>query len=134
MKRSGLKPSSAPMQRTGFLRRGTRLVSKRKPLTKIQASARDQECTIRIPGGCNYRTDTTVLCHENGAGMGMKHPDTRAAYGCAACHDIVDGRAPRPAGITYELMRAYFKEAIAQTQRILKRKGLLQEARDDDKR
>lgn len=116
---------STPLPRTGFLRRGTRMTSKRKALTKIQASAKDQECTIRIPGGCNYRTDTTVLCHENGAGMGMKHSDERAAYGCYACHAIVDGQAPRPEGVSRYLMIACFHAGIEQTQRILKRKGLL---------
>lgn len=81
MKRTAFKPSTKPIARTGYIRQGTRMTSKRKPLTKIQRSAKDRECTIRIPGACNYRTDTTVLCHENGAGMGMKHSDERAAYG-----------------------------------------------------
>jgi hypothetical protein len=38
---------------------------------------------------------------------------------------VVDGRAPRPAGMTYELMLAMFTAAIEQTRRILKRKGLM---------
>ena len=130
MKRSGFKPRTVPMDRgTGFLRRSTRLKSRRRPPTKIRESARGEECTIRLPGVCNFNRETTVLCHSNqlsdGKGMGLKAPDHCAAYGCSACHDVVDGRAPRPEGMSYALMLAYFKEGIAQTQRILRRNGLL---------
>ncbi|MDR6394648.1 nuclease domain-containing protein [Herbaspirillum seropedicae] len=98
-------------------------------MTKIRASARDQECTLRFPQVCNHRTDTTVLCHSNqlkdGKGMGLKAPDTRAAYGCSACHDVLDGRAPRPAGMTHEQMLERFKAAVRLTHQVLARKGLL---------
>ena len=126
------------MKRSGFIRKPTpigtaprdRIKSKRKPLTKIQAAARDQECTLRFPFGiCNYRTDTTVLCHSNqledGKGAGLKAPDTAAAFGCCACHDVLDGRAPRPAGFSYLLMLELFDQARAQTHRILRRLALL---------
>jgi len=122
VKRSGFKPSKTPMKRS-------KMKSKRKPLTKIQAAAKDRECTIRLPGICNFRTDTTVLCHSNqhtdGKGMGLKAPDTCAAFGCSACHDVVDGRAPRPVGMSRDLMLAYFQAGIEQTQRILRRMGLV---------
>lgn len=113
-----------------WIKRGTsKLKSKRKPLTPIQKSAKDEECTIRLPGVCNFRTDTTVLCHSNlledGKGKGIKAPDDKAAYGCCDCHDVVDGRRPRPEGMSYELMLSLFKEAQEQTRRILKRKGLI---------
>lgn len=102
---------------------------KSKPLSKIRLSARGEECTIRLPGVCNFNPETTVLCHSNlledGKGRGIKAPDEKAAYGCSACHDVVDGRAPRPADMSRELMLTLFREAIAHTQRILKRKGLL---------
>jgi len=98
-------------------------------MTPIRRSARGQECTIRIPGVCNFDPATTVLCHSNaladGKGMGIKAADDCAAYGCSACHDLVDGRRPRPDGMTLELVESLFREAIAQTNRILKRKGLL---------
>lgn len=115
-----------PMKRTP-MKRGRAMKQSRPKSTPIRASARDQECTLRFPGICNYRTDTTVLCHENGAGMGMKSLDEAGAYGCCDCHDVLDGRAPRPAGFLRELMLALFVEANAQTRRILKRKGLLTE-------
>lgn len=100
--------------------------SSRPASTAIRRSARDEECTLRFPFGiCNYDTATTVLCHENGAGAGMKSADEDGAYGCYACHMILDGQMPRPEGFTRELMLALFAEGNAQTCRILKRKGLM---------
>lgn len=57
--------------------------------------ARDEECTVRLPGICNHNTETTVLAHYRLAGtcgVGMKPPDTNGAYACSACHDAIDGR------------------------------------------
>lgn len=113
------------MKRTPMKRGTSRMKSRGPKMTPIRRSAQNEECTIRLPGICNYDIATTVLCHRNGAGMGMKAPDTDAAYGCSACHDVVDGRAPRPTGMTYELVLSLFQGAIEQTQRILKRKGLM---------
>ncbi|KAF1042575.1 MAG: putative nuclease YbcO [Herbaspirillum frisingense] len=156
MRRTPLRPGAKPMKRTGFapqakplagllrtanlgksalqpppgMKRG-RPVRSRPKTTKIRSSARDQECTLRFPLVCNHRTDTTVLCHSNqlkdGKGMGLKAPDTRAAYGCSACHDVLDGRAPRPNGFTYEAMQEAFEEGVRCTHTILARMGLLEE-------
>ena len=120
---STFKQPGTPMKRTRMKGGG------RQKQTPIRASAEGQECTIRLPRVCNYDPATTVLCHDNriesGKGMGLKAPDTKAAYGCSACHDVLDGRAPRPDGLTREMVLACFDEAIKQTHRILKRKGLL---------
>lgn len=108
------------------MKRGTKKMKSSRPKsTPIRAAARDQECTLRFPGICNYRTDTTVLCHENGAGMGMKSTDEAGAFGCCDCHRVLDGHAPRPEGFSRELMLALFVEANAQTRRILKRLKLI---------
>jgi hypothetical protein len=108
------------------MKRSTKRMKSRGPkMTPIRASACNEECTLRFPGICNYRTDTTVLCHENGAGAGMKSLDEKGAYGCYECHMTLDGHKPRPAGFTRELMLALFVEANAQTRRILTRKGLI---------
>ena len=116
---------------TTQLKRTKMKTAARPKTTKTRQSARDEECTIRLPGICNYRTDTTVLCHSNnlsdGKGMGLKAPDHIAAYGCCACHDVVDGRAPIPPDLTREGVAALFREAIEQTQRILRRKKLLKD-------
>lgn len=48
---------------------------------------------IRIPGVCNCRPDTTVLCHlrmSGISGMGLKANDLLAAWGCSDCHRYVD--------------------------------------------
>jgi hypothetical protein len=140
MRRTPLKPGVKPMKRTGFSKPGAGLLriastqmkarkTSKPKMTKIRASARDQECTLQFPLVCNHRTDTTVLCHSNqlkdGKGMGLKAPDTSAAYGCSACHDVLDGRVPRPAGMSHEQMLERFEEAVLLTHQVLTRKGLL---------
>lgn len=125
---STLKRHKPLARGTSMLKRSA-IKKSRSKTTPIRRSAKNEECTIRLPQVCNFDTSTTVLCHSNlledGKGMGLKAPDTAAAYGCSSCHDVLDGRKPRPEGLSYELMIALFKEAIAQTNRILKRKGLL---------
>jgi hypothetical protein len=113
------------MKRTPMKRGSKGMKTSRPKTTAIRQSARDQECTLRFPGICNYRVDTTVLCHKNGAGMGMKSKDEEGAYGCCDCHRVLDGHAPRPPELTRELMLTLFDEANAQTKRILDRAGLL---------
>ena len=106
---------------------GTKRMKQSRPAsTKIRQSARGEECTLRFPGICNYRTDTTVLCHENGAGMGMKGADEAGAYGCCDCHRVLDGHAPRPEGFTREMMLELFAKANARTRAILIEKGLIE--------
>jgi len=63
-----------------------------KDLRKL---ARMQDCMIRIPGYCTHNPEETVLCHVRLAGItgiGRKSPDLIGAWGCAACHAVVDGR------------------------------------------
>jgi hypothetical protein len=98
-------------------------------MTPIRKAARGQDCTIQIPGVCNFDPATTVLCHDNrlaaGKGMGLKAPDTAAAFGCSSCHDCLDGRRPRPEWLTYDALLMAFDAAVARTHEILKLKGLL---------
>lgn len=58
---------------------------------KYRDAAKGQDCTLQFMG-CQNDTETTVLCHRPGAGMGTKSSDHDAADGCAYCHDILDGR------------------------------------------
>lgn len=118
------------LKRKTPMKRGTsRLKSRGPKMTPIRKSAQGEECTIRLPEVCNFNPETTVLCHSNlledGKGMGIKAPDDKAAYGCSACHDVIDGRRPRPDGLSQALILSLFREAVAHTNRILKRKGLL---------
>lgn len=126
---------SAPMLRTEFKR--SPVTSKepaaRKPMkskgpkmTPIRKSARGEECTLRFPC-CNRLTDTTVWCHSNhyadGKGAGLKARDEEGCYGCSACHAFLDG------GYAGKVARwfvdAMFDHARAESQKILKKKGLI---------
>lgn len=57
---------------------------------KYRDAAKGQHCTLRI-WGCGDNTETTVLAHENGGGMGTKHSDHNACDACKWCHDALDG-------------------------------------------
>jgi len=121
----GPAEKAAPTRKRG-------LKTSRPKMTAIRASAKDEECTLRFPC-CNFRTDTTVLCHRNGAGAGMKAEDTDAAYGCYACHMVLDGHAPRPEGFTRDMMLARFDAAVELTHIRLAVKGLIAAIEKSDK-
>lgn len=118
------KPSASgkPAPRAKMKSRGPKM-------TPIRKAARGQDCTLRIPGICNYNTETTVLCHSNylsdGKGLGLKAPDTEACFGCSACHDVLDRRAPWPSWMTEFKMEGAFIRARNATHIILKKMGLM---------
>ena len=90
---------------------------------KLRNSARGQECQIRIPDICNFNPETTVLCHINGGGMGMKSNDTAAAFGCSACHDAVDHRSRTQ--YTNDELKLMHLDGVMRTQAIWLNEGLL---------
>lgn len=92
--------------------------------TKIRQSARGEYCQVRIPAHCNGNTETTVLAHLNGGGMGMKHQDIFAAYCCSACHDLYDGRT-KSANYSRDQINMMFYQGVIRTQAKLIEKGLL---------
>lgn len=97
---------------------------KREPKeTNLRRLARDRECQIRIPGVCNGDSATTVLCHLPGGGMGRKHHDIFGAWGCAACHDAIDGRVktdyPSP------VLKLWHFEGMTRTQQTLIDEGVI---------
>lgn len=59
-------------------------------MSKLRKFARNQECTLRIPGVCNGNSETVVLCHGRGAGFATKTADYIGVHGCAACHRFLD--------------------------------------------
>jgi hypothetical protein len=72
---------------------------------------------IRAPGICNRNEETTVLCHyrlQGVSGIGYKAPDICGAWGCSACHDLVDGRAISPAYSRIEV-RLLHAEGVIRT-------------------
>lgn len=125
-----------PMKRGAPMTRGTlrttskpakkRIRTKAPKMTPIRKSAKGESCTLRFPC-CNFDTSTTVWAHSNhyadGKGMGIKARDEEGCYACSACHAWLDGgyagHMPR------SLVDVYFDLARAQSQEILKRKGLL---------
>jgi len=111
-------------------------------MSKIRQSAKGETCTFNLPGVCNHNPETTVLCHapHPGKGMGIKGPDTWAAYGCSSCHDEMDGRTwnGKQTRVTLHKWAQGFNDwptakvrilfwfgAICETQRRLIKKGLM---------
>ena len=121
--RTGFKPS-----RKVTLKSRTPMKSKGPRMTPIRKSAKGEDCTVRVPGVCNRDPATTVWAHSNshkdGKGMGLKARDEEGCYACFACHSWLDGgyasNAPR------EVRDKYFDLARAESQSILKRKGLME--------
>ena len=63
----------------------------------LRKLANGKPCMVRLPGVCNFNSDTTVLAHirRGGvAGMGKKPPDLCGLWACSDCHDVIDGRRP----------------------------------------
>ncbi len=67
----------------------------------LRTEARGKPCMVRLPGctGGGDADGTVVLAHYRLAGYcgtGIKPPDEMAAWACAHCHDVVDGRSAIP--------------------------------------
>jgi hypothetical protein len=94
---------------------------------KITESARGEECTVRIPSICNGNPETVVFAHVNGIrfGHGFGKKTKFGAYCCSECHSCLDGRIPRPAGMTYEQAKLAHYEGVIETLNKLVEKGLL---------
>lgn len=58
-------------------------------MNKLRAFARNQPCTLLLPG-CDGGGATTVLAHGRGGGMGTKLHDTQGCHACAPCHAQLD--------------------------------------------
>jgi hypothetical protein len=98
-------------------------------MSKLRKSAKGRDCQVRYEGVCNFNPETTVLCHVNGAGMGIKKKDLHGAWACSACHSKAD-RLPAPHHIidfedAIDLLK--FWEAVFRTQEILVQEKLIKE-------
>lgn len=82
-----------------------------------------QECTVRIPGVCNFNPETTVLAHLNGYGMGGKHHDFLGAHCCSSCHSVIDGHTK--SDFTPGELKLFLYEGIFRTQGQLFDAGLI---------
>jgi len=92
-------------------------------MSKIRKSAKDEACCVRIPFHCNRNSETTVLAHLNGGGMGMKSLDIHGAYCCSSCHDAIDGRVPTQ--WTKEELKIWHLEGVIRTQKKLLEKNII---------
>lgn len=92
-------------------------------MSKLRKSARGQECQIRLPGICNHNSETVVLAHLNGAGIGTKQADLFGAYSCSRCHSVIDGEKQKH--WTPETIKLWHLEGIIRTQQIMLDQGLI---------
>lgn len=82
---------------------------------------------VRLPGICNFNSETVVLAHIRLAGisgMGMKSPDLIGAWACSACHDEIDGRTHK-SGLSHDELRLAHYDGMARTIAQLDREGLV---------
>ena len=93
----------------------------------LRKEARGRGCTVRIPGVCNFNSETTVLAHIRVAGVsgiGLKAPDALGAWCCSNCHDEVDGRTHK-SGMTRDELRLAHYDGMARTIMQLHKEGLV---------
>jgi hypothetical protein len=91
---------------------------------KITESARGEDCTVRLPGVCNFNPETVVFAHLNGVrfGHGVGKKTKWGAYACSACHDELDRRTRR---MDSEFVKLAHYEATIETLNKLVEKGLI---------
>ena len=98
-------------------------------MSAITKSARGQDCQVRIFGVCNGNPETVIWSHINlqaaGKGRGIKAVDIAGAYSCSSCHDVYEGRAKRPKGISkqdieFDMAMAHYRSLV-----ILVEKGII---------
>ena len=95
----------------------------------LRKEAKGRNCMIRIPDVCDNDRETVVLCHLNnktlfGVGTGQKVPDMFGAWGCWACHDVVDARNTPFMLFPDEIMTMFY-EGVFRTQNELRKEGKL---------
>ena len=96
---------------------------------RIRDAANGEPCSLQIDGVCNGDPATSVWAHWPGLdgdrGMGIKSLDLAGSVACSACHDVLDGRAPRPTGLTLDAVHLAFLRGHLRSLVMLGRKGLL---------
>lgn len=93
----------------------------------LRKQAQGRECTVRIPGHCNFNPETSVLAHYRLAGTcgaACKPDDMQAAIACNCCHDLIDGRA-KTKEFTHEELRLMHAEGVFRTQEIWRKEGFI---------
>jgi hypothetical protein len=83
---------------------------------KIRESARGADCQVRIPGICNFNSETTIPAHIAKGGMGQKAHDLFIAHCCSSCHAAIDGQTKTD--YTYDELRLMAYDGMVRTQEI----------------
>ena len=95
-------------------------------MADLRKLAKGRECQIRIPGVCNFNSETTVLAHFRligVSGLGLKPPDLLGAWSCSDCHDAVDRR--RFKELEFDFVRLAHAEGVFRTQAKLIEEGII---------
>jgi hypothetical protein len=99
-------------------------------MSKLRKSAKGEQCTLQIPGVCNFDTATTVLAHlpdDSGTGkMGGKSEDWCACFACSDCHALIDNQAEFQKRYTSEDYLFFIRRAMIKTWRKWFNAGLLE--------
>ena len=93
----------------------------------LRKEAKGRGCMVRLPGICNFNSETVVLAHirlQGVSGMGMKSPDLIGACACSACHDELDGRT-RKSGLSRDELRLAHYDGMVRTICQLDKEGLV---------
>jgi hypothetical protein len=128
MKTTKLLQRKTPMPQGASIKRRSR----RKPTsmvrsTAITQSANGQTCTLQIVGQSCAPDETVVLAHiplPGNHGTALKPDDLCAAYACATCHDLLDGRVPGLKHGSADWL-FYALRGMARTLRILHDTGII---------
>ena len=88
----------------------------------LRNEARGRPCQIRVPHICAPGPDneTVVGCHVRMMGIsgyGLKSSDVLIAFGCFACHQVVDGQVTSE--YSHDERRLMLLEGMVRTQAIL---------------
>lgn len=109
------------------------LKQQRHKFPKLTKSCEGQLCKLRISPDCLY--NQSVPCHVNlnGSGMGTKVSDLFIVDACYNCHQILDGHAPRPEGMTRQDVLLRAAAGMQETQQRFLDEGLLRIKTDEGK-
>lgn len=94
-------------------------------MSRLRDAARGMDCQVRIPGICNFRSETTVLAHYRLAGTcgtGFKPIDLIGAWACSDCHNAIDDGKTAYSREQLDLMHL---EGMVRTINALNKKGML---------
>lgn len=94
-------------------------------MTDLKKLAKGKPCMLRIPNVCNWRPETTVLCHIRitGTGGSRKPTDLAGVWGCSDCHDVIDRRNMNGRQLRSDL-DAYERDALVRQMEEYERMGI----------